>query len=346
MLRIGPHNIGWNENPFIIAEIGVNHDGSPAQALALVEAAARAGASAVKFQYFETHRLLSGASQLADYQRNSGETEPQTMLRRLELSLEALASASVRARQLGLAAIVTVFSVELVAGAQSLRWDAYKAASPDIVNHPLLAAMQGTGKPLIVSTGAATAEEIQCALADYGHAALHCVSAYPTPEEKAQLGGIDALRRLIDRLGRSSVVVGYSDHTGALDTGALAVASGACILEKHLTYDRSATGPDHAASVDESGFTQYVRLAQRARRMRGEREVVVQAIEENVRTVSRQSLIAVRDLAAGRVIKADDLTIKRPGTGIGPKHLGAVIGRRMARNVSADEPITWKDLAA
>jgi len=346
MLRIGPHNIGWDENPFIIAEIGVNHDGNPAQALALVEAAARAGASAVKFQYFEARRLLSGASRLADYQRHSGETEPQHMLRRLELSLDALASASALARDRGLAAIVTVFSTELVRSAQTLEWDAYKAASPDIVNHPLLRAMHATSRPLIVSTGAATAEEIGCALTDYGHAALHCVSAYPTPEGQAQLGGIDALSRLIDRMGRSSIEVGYSDHTGAVDTGALAVAAGACILEKHLTYDRSASGPDHAASVDESEFAQYVRLAQRARRMRGEREVVVQAIEENVRTVSRQSLVAVHDLPAGRVIRAEDLTIKRPGTGIGPKHLGVVIGRRMARNVGADQPISWKDLAA
>lgn len=349
-MRIGDREIGWDHEPYVIAEIGVNHDGRMERALSLVDAAAAAGAAAVKTQFFEARRLLSRAARLAAYQERSGAIDPVAMLEALQLDLAALRAIVERAHARGLHAIVTVFSVELVEPATALPWDAFKSASPDLVHFPLLEALQATGRPLIVSTGAANAEEIALALARFGDAALHCVSAYPTPYECAQLGGIAALADLVERVrgqdAAPSCPVGYSDHTIGAGPGALAVAAGACLLEKHLTYDRRASGPDHAASLEPGPFAEYVRLAREAWRMRGSRAVIVQEIERDVRAVSRQSIVAARDLPAGHALKASDLTVKRPGGGLPPRMLQAIRGTRLARSVAADTPLTREDLAA
>jgi N-acetylneuraminate synthase/N,N'-diacetyllegionaminate synthase len=259
-VNIGQREIGYGLPPYIIAELGVNHDGDVDRALALTRAAAEAGADAIKLQCFETDRLMSRASRLAAYQKAAGESDPFAMLRRLELPLDAMAKVVTLAHQLGMHAILTVFSVELVAQAQALPFDAYKTASPDLIHKPLLLALAATGKPLIVSTGAASESEVSTAatwLAQAGAeprlAFLQCVSSYPTPASAAALGGIAALSRL------TSCPVGYSDHTAEKHLGRWAVRCGARILEKHFTSDRAAPGPDHAASLDPEGFRTYVR---------------------------------------------------------------------------------------
>jgi N,N'-diacetyllegionaminate synthase len=357
-MRIGPREIGPGRPPYVIAEIGVNHDGCADRALSLVDVAAEAGADAVKVQLFETDRLMSRAAKLAAYQRDAGETDPIEMLRRLELSLDDLARVAGRARERGLHAIATVFSVELVEPAESIGWDAYKTASPDIVNHPLLEAIGGTGKPMIVSTGAADLEEVREAFgrvlepARGRVAALQCVSSYPTPRDRAAIGGMLALG---DALG-PDVPVGYSDHTTEHDTGALAVRVGASILEKHLTHDRGARGPDHAASLDGAWFSAYVRLARAAGRVPpdrvdlgadaayGTREKRVLDEEREVRRVSRQSLVVARDVPAGRALTEGDLTTKRPGDGIPPARRADMVGRTTVRALEADTLLTLQDL--
>lgn len=344
-MRIGSTDITRFSQPYVIAELGVNHDGSVALALEMTRAAARAGASAVKLQYFEAERLMSRDAELAPYQAKAGETDPRAMLRRLEMPLADMARVVSLAHELGLHAIVTVFSTELVPGAARLGWDAFKTASPDIINWPLLRALAGTGLPLIVSTGAARLEEVARALAWLRTcrerlALLQCVSDYPAREEDASLGGMAALAALTD------APVGYSDHTQALDTGALAVAAGATVLEKHLTYDRRASGPDHSASVDEAGLAEYVRLARRAHVMLGGRAKQVLEREEAVRRVSRQSLAAARDGRAGEAIVEADLTCARPGTGMAPELLETLIGRRWARDVRRGSLIREADVQA
>ncbi len=338
-------------SPLIIAELGVNHDGSPDLAVEMVRAAAQAGADAVKFQLFKAELLMSRASRLAKYQAGAGETDPVQMLRRLELSVDQMKPAVDESHRLGMLAIVTVFSVELVSAAQSLAWDAYKSASPDIINRPLLEAMFATGRPLILSSGAADLPEVSRALAwlrerctsDADQHArlgvLQCVSSYPTPIQQAALGGIHALRAAY------AGPVGYSDHTAELDTGALAVMAGASILEKHFTYDRTAKGPDHSASLDAQGFARYVAITRRAFEARGPLTKRVQDLEQDVRNVSRQSLVAARDLAAGHVLTRADLTIKRPGTGVPPFRLNDVLGTALTRPVQADMPLAESDLA-
>ncbi len=351
-MRIGDREIGPGQPPYVIAEIGVNHDGSAERAVALAEAAARAGADAVKLQFFRTDLLMSRAAKLAAYQRAAGESDPVSMLRRLELGIDGMAAVVDRAHALGLQAIVTVFSADLVVEAERLAWDAYKSASPDAVNRPLLEVMAATGRPLIVSTGACEAREVERAVEWLGGvrdrlALLQCVSCYPTADADAAIGAMAALRRVFDG------PVGYSDHTTGEDTGALAASLGACVLEKHLTYDPSARGPDHAASLDAAAFARYAEASRSSGRLAfaehdpriGPPEKRVLACETDVRRVSRQSITTRRALSAGHALTLDDLAIKRPGTGLEPWRLGEVVGRRLARGVNADMPLGAGDLA-
>lgn len=341
-LQIGSRLAGPGHAPYIIAELGVNHDGSPDRALELVEAAVEAGADAVKFQLFRADLLMSKASRPAAYQRKAGDDDAHAMLQRLELSLDQLAPAVFRAHQRGIHAIVTVFSTTLVSEAQCLGWDAYKTASPDIIHKPLLDQLAATGKPLIISTGAATLDEVRRAsdwLRGCETALMQCVSAYPTREALASIGAIGDLARTTGR------PVGYSDHTTQVETGAVAVAAGACILEKHLTHSRHASGPDHAASLEPAEFGAYVRLARRAHAMLGDGRKVVLDIERDVREVSRQSVVAARSVPRGKQIEERDLTVKRPGTGLPPFMLRNTVGRVAARDIEEDTPIVPEDLA-
>lgn len=356
-MKIGDREIGPGHPAYVIAEIGVNHDGALDRALQLVDDAATAGADAVKLQCFEARRLMSRASRLAAYQAAAGERDPVEMLSRLELSLDDMARVVERAHDRAIHAIVTVFSVELVAPASTLAWDAYKSASPDIINRPLLDAMGTTGKPLIVSTGAAAIEEVVRAakwlrpLHDR-LAFLQCVSCYPTPPGREALEGIDAIGLILQEFG---IPVGYSDHTESEETGNAAVAwHGATILEKHLTHDRGAVGPDHSASLDPGAFARYVALVRRAEQL-GDRlaparwspsaEKRVLDCEWDVRTLSRQSIVTTREIRDGEPIEREDLTIKRPGTGIEPFRMDEVIGRRAAKDIEPDVPLTEDDIS-
>ncbi|HVZ94447.1 MAG TPA: N-acetylneuraminate synthase family protein [Phycisphaerales bacterium] len=329
--------------PYIIAEIGVNHDGSVEKCLALIDAAAETGADAIKLQYFRAEMLMSRSAALADYQRKAGERDPIEMLKRLEIRGQDLPPLVKHAHARGLHAIVTVFSEPLVVETERAAFDAYKSASPDIINRPLLDAMAKTGKPLIVSTGAATIDEIARAASwfapCYDIAFLQCVSAYPAPDETASLG---AIAFLAERLKRP---IGYSDHTTRVETGAIAVAAGACILEKHLTLDRDAPGPDHAASLDPRQFGEYARLARLAHRMMGSREKTVLDVEQDVRTASRQSIVAAKPVRAGSPITADMLAVKRPGGGVEPWRMDGLLGRRASRDIAADATIHEGDFS-
>lgn len=342
-MRIGDREIGIDHPPYVIAEIGVNHDGEVERALSLTDAAADAGADAVKLQFFETDRLMSKAAKLAAYQKNAGETDPIEMLRRLELSIDEMAQVVDRAHERGIHAIVTVFSTELVEIAETLAWDAYKTASPDIVNKPLLEALAKTGKPMIVSTGASTLDEVVRAVGWLDAvrdrlAVLQCVSSYPAPDS-----AIDGVHAISIATGLST---GYSDHTSDVATGQIAVETGACILEKHLTYDTQAMGPDHAASFEPEMFQRYVKVAQEADRAHaaaGTKNVL--DCERDVREVSRQSVVSTRDIAPGETITREMLTIKRPGTGILAYRLDEVVGSVAKHAIEADVPIVEEDLA-
>lgn len=340
---VGGRRISMGGDPFVIAEIGVNHDGSVARAAELVHAAKAAGADAAKFQMFDAEMLMSRDAVLAAYQRARGARDPRELLRGLQIGPVALGALAEECLRIGIAPMVTVFSLPLFEAAATQPWSAFKTASPDIVNLPLLRAASAPGKPLIVSTGAATREEVARAARWLSHHAelafLQCTSSYPAADDQAAIGGMHEI------LAVTSRAVGYSDHTQSVDSGAIAVAAGACVLEKHLTYDRAAAGPDHAASLDPSQFGEYVRLARRAARMVGSSRKVLQAVERDVRQVSRQSLVAARPIPAGAFITAADLAVKRPGTGICASRYDEVVGRRALRAIEEDRVLTDADVA-
>ena len=343
-MRIAERTIAEGAEPLVIAEIGVNHDGDLSRALELVDAAAGAGAGAVKTQFFRADLLLSRESRLAAYQKSAGESDPFEMLQRLELSADELAQVAERARDRGALAICTVFTPELVESAERIGFDAYKLASPDVVNRPLIERVAATGRPLILSTGAAALAEIKRTAGWLKNARdrlaiMHCVSSYPTPIGEANLGAVRALARELD------LPVGYSDHTEAIETGALAVAAGACFLEKHLTHDRGAAGPDHASSLEPDAFAEYVAGAGRAHLMLGSGEKTPGAIEADVRSLSRQSLAARRAIPAGETIAAAHVTTRRPGGALCASAPEAVIGRTASRDIAAGELLREGDVA-
>jgi N,N'-diacetyllegionaminate synthase len=326
----------------VIAEIGVNHDGSLERALALVDAAAKCGADAVKLQIFRADKLMHESAAFATYQKTSMlDATPIDMLRRFEMEERELREIVEAISAAGMIPLATPFSLEDVGLIESLNLPAIKIASPDIVNWPLLKSAAKTGLPLLVSTGAANVNEISSSVAwlrgwNASFALLHCISSYPTPPGSANLCWI---RELAERF---EVPVGYSDHTTEVISGALAVAAGAAVIEKHLTYDCSAAGPDHAASLDPEDFRDYVSLVRLACEMRGGGGKRVLDIERDVRTVSRQSVVAARDLAPGHVIQEYDLTVQRPGTGIPASALPSIVGRRIGHSIKAGQMLSWQ----
>jgi len=340
-VRVGSRPIDAEGPTYVIAEIGVNHDGCLDRALELVGAAADAGADAVKFQWFEAERLVGDPDAIADYQRRANVANQHEMLRRLELDREAMARLVEETHRRGLHAMVTVFSEALIPIAAEIPWDAWKTASPDLVHRPLLDRLAADGRPMFVSTGASDLAEVMRAhdwLGDASAVFLHCVSAYPTPESAAGLGAIGSIAGVTGR------PAGYSDHTGELTTGGLAVAAGAVVLEKHLTWNRDAEGPDHAASLDPAGFAGYVDFVRRARSAIGDGMKRPDPIESDVRRVARQSLRAARSLPSGTRLSATDIAVKRPGDGIEPWRFEEIVGRELRVALEPDAPINEGDL--
>ncbi len=340
-MKIGKRDIGAGSATLVIAEIGVNHDGSLDRAIALVNLAAAAGADAVKLQIFRADRLVHPSSMLADYQRDRvDDVSPIEMLRRYELSDGAIEQIVGAIRAAGLMPIATPFSPGDVEIIERLDLPAIKIASPDLVNLPLLRRASRSGKPLLVSTGAANMGEVREAtewLSGFPvpFALLHCISSYPVLPGDANLAWIGELA------GEFGVPVGYSDHTTGELCGALSVAAGARIVEKHLTYDCGASGPDHSASADPGSFAKYVEAIRSAETLRGCVGKRVLPPEEDVRKVSRQSLVLRDAMVAGEMILEGNLTVQRPGTGIPAAQLEAVVGARLRRATAAGTMLRW-----
>jgi N,N'-diacetyllegionaminate synthase len=334
-----------DRRPFVVAEIGVNHDGRPEQALALVELAARGGAHAVKFQAFKAERLVRPDAPLAGYQaRNMGSDQggQLEMLRRLEIGTAALAACRERAQSLGLAFGVTPFDGISLREILRLRPDFIKVGSGDADNQPLLEAARDSGFPVLVSTGMCTLDEAARIVRWFRPhrdrlALLHCVSAYPAPEDECNLAVLAHLRDL-------DCVTGFSDHTRDHRAAALATALGAEILERHITLDRSAPGPDHACSSDEAGFAAWMEEVRLAARLLGDGRKRCMPCEEDVRRVARKSLVLARDKRRGERLERADLACLRPADGMPPWRIGDFLGRTALRDLRAGgrlEPADW-----
>ena len=344
-VQIGPRPIGPGQRLYVIAEAGVNHNGSVETALQLVDAAHAGGADAVKFQAFKATRLASRHAEQAVYQKHSAAAGSQVeMLAKLELQPADFGRIRRHCDAVGIEFLATPFGPEDLRILLDVGVRAIKIASPDIINRPLLEAAAASHLPILLSTGASEQAEIDAAhdlLARQLAAPLvllHCVSAYPTKLEQANLGRMTAL------LDRYRCPIGYSDHTQEIETGQLAVAVGAHVLEKHFTLDRHQPGPDHAFSLAPAELAEYVRLARSAEAALGSGSLDLAETEREVRKVSRCSVTAARLIPAGTTLVRDMLVAKRPATGISPWDMPRVIGRVTSRDIPADTPLTWDRL--
>lgn len=342
---IGGRRIGEG-SVFIIAEAGVNHEGDPALAHRLIDAAAETGADAVKFQTFDPDALAAAGAPKASYQETTGDAgdDQRAMLARLALPADAWAGLRDHAQDRGLVFLSTPFddgSAELLDG---LDVPAFKVGSGELTNLPFLARLARRGRPLLISTGmadmaeVATAVDAVMAAGGPSLALFHCVSSYPARPEDANLRAIETLRRAF------GVPTGWSDHTPGTELALAAAAAGASLVEKHLTLDRAMPGPDQRTSLEPDEFARMVAGIRAVTDALGTGDKVPVEAERAIAAVARRSLHWVRDLPARTTITDEDLTSLRPGTGLPPGRGVDVIGRTTARAVAAGTMIVAIDV--
>jgi N-acetylneuraminate synthase len=340
--------VGDGRPAFIVAEAGVNHNGDPALARRLIDAAADAGADAVKFQTFRSEALVSRHAPKAAYQRaTTGDGESQVaMLRRLELTMHQHAKLRDHCAKRGLCFFSTPFDHASVDALAALGVALFKIPSGEVTNLPLLRHVAAQGRPLILSTGMSTLPEVAEAVAtiraagDPPLAILHCLSAYPAPVTEVNLRAMDTLRE------RFGAPVGFSDHTLGIEVALAAVARGAAIVEKHLTLDTRLPGPDHQASLEPDEFAALVRGIRVVEAALGDGDKRPMPSETDVRRVARKSVVAARPIRAGERLTLEHVVLKRPGTGISPAALPSILGRPVNRDIAADEVLDWSAMGA
>lgn len=335
VIELAGKRIGGGARCFVIAEAGVNHNGDPTLAMQLVEAAARAGVDAVKFQTFDPKALASASAPKAEYQNRSSTGASQLeMLSALTLAPEVYRRLQARAQDLGLVFLSSPFDEASADFLAELGVPAFKVASGELTNTPFLRHIARFGRPMLVSTGMAELEEVRGALAAIRTAApaaqvalFHCVSSYPARATDANLRAMATMRSAF------GVPVGWSDHLESNTVSLAAVALGAEVLEKHLTLDRKMAGPDHAASTEPEDFARLVAELREIESALGTGIKAPVESERGIAAVARKSLHWRRALAAGDKLAASDVACLRPGTGLSPARLDALLGRRLKRAV-------------
>lgn len=345
-ITIAGRRIATDEPPYVIAEMSANHNGNIETAFSLIEAAKRAGADAVKLQTYRPDTITLNCD-TDDFRISGGLWDGRTLYELYEeahMPWEWHAPLFAHARKHGITMFSSPFDNTAVDLLEDLNTPAYKVASFEAVDHALIKYVASTGKPMIISTGMADAEEIQEAIdaAREGGckelAILHCVSGYPAPAEDYNL------RTIPDMIRRFGLTVGLSDHTLDNTTAITSAAMGASIIEKHFTLDRSGGGPDDSFSLEPAELAALCKDSKTAWAALGCVDYGRKSSEQgNVKF--RRSLYFVKDMKAGEAITRDSIRSVRPGFGLSPKHFDAVIGKRINRDVSAATPITWDVLA-
>lgn len=330
---------------YVIAEIGVNHNGSMDLARQLIDRAAEAHADAVKFQTFRAEDLVTPDARKADYQiaNDGGGNSQFEMLQALELTEAQFAELAEYCAKVGIQFLSTPFSEAAADLLERVGVDAYKISSGDLTHLPLLRHIAAKGKPIILSTGMGNLAEIEEAVAaiktagDPPVSLLHCVSNYPAAVEDCNLAAMKTMARAF------GCPVGWSDHTEGAAISWAAVARGATIIEKHITLDHTLPGPDHLASMEPAEFTAFVTGIRNIEAAIGGGIKTPTAAELRTAEVARRSLVAARALPAGHVLSSGDIRILRPGHGLKPAALDMVLGSRLARDVAAFQPLTADD---
>ena len=333
----------------VIAEAGVNHNGSIEIAKQLVDKAAGAGADFIKFQTFKSEKLVSKYARQADYQRRNigkkSDDSQLSMLKKLELSEEDHKELMDYCQKKGIKFFSTAFDLESIDYLHSLNLGLWKIPSGEITNYPYIKKIAGYGEPVILSTGMCELSDIKAAykvLANNGIrkeqiTILHCNTEYPTPYEDVNLRAMTTLK------DEFKVEVGYSDHTKGIEVPIAAVALGAAVIEKHFTLDRNMEGPDHKASLEPDELKAMVSAIRHIEQALGSGHKTVSESERKNITIARKSIVAACDIKAGEIFTEENLTVKRPGNGISPMKWEEVIGLKAIRNFAEDEIIEVED---
>lgn len=339
---------------FVIAEAGVNHNGSEELALQLIQTTAQAGADAIKFQTFQAESLVAPGAEKAGYQKtNTEEGDQFSMIRELELSRDLHSTLKTRCDELNIEFMSTAFDPASSDFLVDLGIQRIKIPSGEITNLPFIAHLAEKGLPVIMSTGMATLEEVIDAVdvirttrqrknfpepLEERLTLLHCTSNYP-----AKTGDIN-LSAMLTLKAETGLPVGYSDHSEGILVAPLAVALGATIIEKHFTMDRQLPGPDHAASLEPDELQQMIQNIRTTEQVMGSPVKAPTASELPVRDVARRSVTLVRGVSPNETLSEKDLTLLRPGIGILPKDLEKVVGRKIKTDLPQWHTLQWSDL--
>lgn len=351
-IRIGDRLIGEGHRCFVIAEAGVNHNGSIDRAIELIDCAASAGADAVKFQTFNSKKLVTPSAPQAAYQRRNlergqsqlGQSQLE-MLQQLELSREDHQRLIEHCQDRGIRFMSTPFdelSVDLLV---DLGVDVFKIPSGEMTNTPFLAHVASKGLPMIVSTGMCSLGEVELAVETIENAGnpefvlLHCVSNYPADPATVNLRAMATMRAAFGR------PVGYSDHTMGIEISVAAAALGACVLEKHFTLDRDLPGPDHRASLEPDELIQLLKSIRTVESAIGTGIKQATVAEKETALAARKSLVAATHIPAGSELTDSLVAIKRPGTGLPPSMKPFLLSRRTKTDIAEGELLRLEDVA-
>ena len=332
-----------SERVLIIAEAGVNHNGSLDVAKRLVDRAAEAGVDIIKFQTFNSKNLVSKSARMAEYQqKNTGHKESQySMLKRLELSVEDHLELIRHCEKCGIRFFSAAFDMDSIDFLHSLQMGLWKIPSGEVTNYPYLKKIASYHEPVILSTGMCTLEDIGAAFdvllkegcQKQDITILHCNTEYPTPYADVNL------RAMLEIEKTFGTKVGYSDHTKGIEIPVAAVALGASVIEKHFTLDRNMEGPDHKASLEPDELKKMVESIRNVEKALGSGHKAVSPSEKKNIEIARKSIVAARDIAKGELLSENNLTVKRPGNGISPMRWNEVIGTVAIKNFCEDEVI-------
>lgn len=328
----------------IIAEAGVNHNGDIVLAKKLIDAAADAGVDYVKFQTFNSKKLVSKKAQKADYQKNNMNDELESqlkMLEKLELSKEDHLVLIKHCKSKSIKFLSTAFDLDSMEFLNELKIDLWKVPSGEITNLPYLRKLGSLGKPVIISTGMAEMTEIDDALnviissgTKKEHiTVLHCNTEYPTPMQDVNLTAMNTIKKVFN------VSIGYSDHTLGIEIPTAAVALGATVIEKHFTLDKMMDGPDHKASLEPDELKAMVKAIRNIEEAMGTGVKQPSPSEAKNKPIARKSIVANKDISKGEIFNENNITVKRPGTGISPMKWDEIIGKSSSRNYKADDLI-------
>ena len=331
---------------YIIAEAGVNHNGSLEIARRLVDAAKDCGAEAVKFQTFKAERLVTRNAEKAEYQKRTGSVGDSQfeMLKKLELGGDDFRVLLGHCNQIGIDFLSSPFDEESADLLDSLGMVAFKIPSGEITNHPFLKHVALKRKPVILSTGMSSLGEVEEAVDIFNLngtprlTLLHCITEYPAPYGEINLNAIGTLREAF------KLDVGYSDHTPGIEIPLAAVALGATVIEKHFTLDNTMEGPDHRASLNPDDFRRMVLSIRNVEQAMGDGIKRPAPCEVKNKAIARKSVVAAITIKNGEIISLDKLSIKRPGYGVQPKDIEKIVGQRVNRTIEVDEVICWQHL--